>query len=469
MPTNPTLQLHPYLIQPESGPAIAAEWGQILVPENRQKENSRLISLPFVRIPSSAENPGTPVVFLQGGPGFAMLSRLPRLWDLPMLRPNAEAADCIFVEQRGVGASRPNLECPETYDLPLVEPGSAEATLEAHRSYLGRALAFWSKQGVDISGYNVRQMAADIDDLRQALSYERISLMGGSFGSHHGLAMLRYYGQTIERALLWSVEGPNHTIKLPGNIQVHLEKLNKLLKKDAELNGRIPDLLDLMASVLDRLERHPVTVQTVHPQTGEDVAITLGKYDLQLATADGLGSTRFLSALPARYLSLAGGDYTWLGELAIKQRVGLKSNLMYEAVDYASGATAGRRALIAKEAPGTLLGDVINEPFHQLDDLLGELDLGNEFRGRLVCAVPTLLVCGTLDFRTPVSNAAEILPDLSNGQLLTVEGASHDLAFRGEHIDEFTCIRDQFFRGEPIQSDRLHSNFVFDSPASVNT
>jgi pimeloyl-ACP methyl ester carboxylesterase len=134
---------------------------------------------------------------------------------------------------------------------------------------------------------------------------------------------------------------------------------------------------------------------------------------------------------------------------------------MYEATDYASGATAVREEQIAREAPATLLGDAINEPFHKLDDVLGDLDLGDEFRGRLVTDVPTLLVSGKLDVRTPVSNAQELLPDLANSQLLSIDGVSHDLAYRGDHIDELTNVRDQFLRGETVNIERLSSSFAF--------
>jgi pimeloyl-ACP methyl ester carboxylesterase len=252
-------------------------------------------------------------------------------------------------------------------------------------------------------------------------------------------------------------------MKLPSNIQSHLELLNDLLKEDITLNRRVPDLLDLMASILEKLESRPVTVETIHPESDDAVEVTLGKYDLQLATATGLGKTAFLRALPSRYLTMAAGDYSWLGEQVIQLRLGQKSSLMYETTDYASGATVARREQIAQEAPTTLLGDAINEPFHQLGDVLGDIDLGDNFRGRLVCEVPALLVCGTLDVRTPISNAQELLPDLAKGQLLTIDGVSHDLAYRGDHIEKLTNIRDQFLRGEPVNYEQLSSPFVFQS------
>jgi pimeloyl-ACP methyl ester carboxylesterase len=459
-----TVRLHPYLFQPDTEPAVAAEWGELSVPENRSRDNGRRLTIPFVRFRSVSKNPGPPIVFLQGGPGWSPLSNLPWMWAVPMSRPPLEIADFIFIEHRGFGLSRPKLDCPGSYDLPLDEPGSLEGQLEAHRRYLEQAVSFWEEQGVDLAGYNAREMAADIDDLRQALGYDTISLIGGSFGSHHGLAVLRYFGDSVARALLWSIEGPNDTVKLPGAIQRHLEKLNALVHEDPAVRPQIPDLLELMASVLDRLEREPVTVETLRPKTEESVAVTMGKYDLQVETAYGLGSIHFLKALPARYLAMARGDFSWLAEQVVGSRTGIKSNLMTELVDCASGATRARLEQIAQESETTLLGDAIDFSFPYYCDLFGDIDLGDDFRGELHSNVPVQLVAGSLDTRTPIENAEALLPGLPNGRLVTIAGVSHDLAIRGTHVAELVRLRDRFFRGESVAAGRLESDFAFDSP-----
>lgn len=460
--SNVSIQRFPYLFQPLSGSPIAAEWGYLYVPENRQKKESRLISIPFVRFRSAAKHPEPPVVFLQGGPGQAVLSDLPACWAHPMWRTPLEIADLIFIDQRGFGLSHPCLSCSGAYDVPLDEPGSAEAYRQVSRQYLMRTVSFWQEQGVDLAGYNVREMAADIDDLRQTLGYEKISLLGGSFGTHHGFALLREYGDFIERAFLMGVEGPNHTMKLPSTLQTHLLKLDQLLKDDSALREHVPDLLGLMGGVLDRLERHPVSVELRHPETNDRVKITLGKYDAQLVTANGMGTTPFLRALPGRYLAMKHGDFSWLAEQVVRERIGVKSNLAYPAIDCASGATPERRRKIAEETPETLLGNAINEPFHSFCEILGEYDLGERFRSEVISTVPTLLVGGTLDARTPISNAEELLPHLSRGQLLIIDGVSHDLSIRGDHLDDLMRCREQFFRGEVVTTRRLKSSFAFE-------
>ena len=81
----------------------------------------------------------------------------------PVMKPPTELADCIFIDQRGFGLSRPSLDCPGTYTVSLDEPGSEDLYREAHRQYLSHAVSFWQGQGIDINGYNAREMAGDID------------------------------------------------------------------------------------------------------------------------------------------------------------------------------------------------------------------------------------------------------------------------------------------------------------------
>jgi pimeloyl-ACP methyl ester carboxylesterase len=52
-------------------------------------------------------------------------------------------------------------------------------------------------------------------------------------------------------------------------------------------------------------------------------------------------------------------------------------------------------------------------------------DLGEAFRGPLTVDVPALLISGSLDGRTPASNAEELLPGFPNGRHLVVRNGGH--------------------------------------------
>ena len=371
------LILTPFLLETKDGKPVAAEWGSLIVPENRSQPEDNLIELPFVRFKATATEKTTPIFSLAGGPGDETLGNLTDV--VPFVPTFQALGDLIIPEPRGVGYSRPCLDCPGSYHLPLDKPLDYDTLVRAAREYMVNCAEFWKGQGVDLSGYNVREMAADIDAIRQALGYDKIMLFGGSFGSHHGLAVLRYYDEYVERAVLSGVEGPNHTLKLPSTVQRHLEKLDAMAKADSQLSRHIPDFLDLIETVLERLEREPVTVKVEGPETVKTVAVTVGVLDLQVATADGMGNVPFLQALPARYHAMAQGNFSWLAERALENRRNRGGRLMPALVDCASGATAERRAKIEREADQTLVGGIINGALFDYCDALGGVDLKTNF------------------------------------------------------------------------------------------
>ncbi|MEZ4769913.1 MAG: alpha/beta hydrolase [Caldilineales bacterium] len=458
----------PYLFQTADGAPVPAQRGRLWVLENRQEPASNTIELSFLRILSTARQTGPPVVFLPGGPGVSIDEYAVWLWSL-LLAPLQSVCDVIFLEQRGIGQSLPRLDCLPDYHLPLDEPLDFEREVAATGEYAARWLSFWQEQGVDPAGYNAHQMASDVDDLRRALGYDQISLAGGSFGSHHALSVLRYHGAQVHRAAIWGIEGPDHTVKLPGQVQQCLEDLHRLALEQIDwLDG--DGLLGLVAAVLEQLDRAPVVATARHPRSGDPVKITLGKNDLQRATAANLGSTPFLRSLPARYQAMRAADFSWLAQEAIEYRLSPPDrNLMPILVDYASGATAARRALIDAQTSQTLLGNGINEPFHRSHHLLGRFDLGDEFRGPLRCDVPSLLISRDLDARTPPGNAIELLPGLPNGRHMIMSGASHDFGSWAPPSPQLKHVLDRVWRflaGQEIDTTTVDLPFVFEHTPS---
>jgi pimeloyl-ACP methyl ester carboxylesterase len=455
------LLLSPHVFETADGRyRTPVELGRLTVPENRSNPASGLIDLAFLRIPSTATTPQPPIVYLAGGPGASGIDEqyiqeyLPWPWFLKI----RELADTILLDQRGTGRSVPNLESPQRFDLPLDRAVSREEYLEAHREASREAVRFWTERGVDLGGYTTAENADDIDALRQALGADRVSLFGASYGSHLALATIKRHGAAIHRAVIPMVEGPDHTNKLPSNIQRQVEQISALVERDPVWSRHIPNFLELVASVLERLEREPVTATAADPETGEPVAVTFGAFDLQLSTANGLGDIRFLGMLPARYLAMSQGDFSWLAGRVVRRRRSWLGSAMFFHMDCASGATAERQARIEREAEDTLLGDAINFPFPAACDAWGCPDAGEAFRAPIRSDVPVLFISGTLDGRTPVSNGEEIAAGFPNAHHLVIEGMGHDYPNSRE---EDAIIYAFYKDGSPPPVDRLSVPFSF--------
>ena len=118
-------------------------------------------------------------------------------------------------------------------------------------------------------------------------------------------------------------------------------------------------------------------------------------------------------------------------------------------MDCASGETAARRAIIDKEAKSALLEDLANFPFPDVCDEWKAIDVGDAFRSPLRSDVPVLFISGTLDARTPVSNAEEYLTGFTNGTHMIIEGAVHSdpLFLSSPKIKDGMM---EFLRGQPV-------------------
>lgn len=116
-----SLSLEPYQFESRAGDIVDAERGEISVPENRANPQSRRISLELVRFPATTSSPGSPIVYLAGGPGGSGVdaARGPRF---PLFMALREVGDVIALDQRGTGGSNeiPRCDAQRTYPLDVL-------------------------------------------------------------------------------------------------------------------------------------------------------------------------------------------------------------------------------------------------------------------------------------------------------------------------------------------------------------
>jgi len=365
-----------------------------------------------------------------------------------------EIGDVIAFDQRGTGFSKPNLGCFEQLALPLdVAPTRAAAVAELRKKSRFCADYWHDVQRVDLTGYNTNESADDLEDLRKALGANQISLWSISYGTHLALTTIRRHPQSIQRAILAGTEGPDHTYKLPSNIQKHLEDLAAVIKADPEIGKDIPDFLGLMKPVFDRLDEQPQTVEIMDPRTKQNVKVIVNKFVLQYLVANNIGTT-VTASFPALFYRASKGDFTDLAQFWLsnsRQSIGSAMSYM---MDCASGQTAARRERIASEAKTTLLEDFSNFPFPDVCEEWKAPDLGDQFRSPVTSNVPALFISGTLDARTPISNGEEYRAGFANSTHMIIEGAVHSdpLFLSSPKIKEGML---EFLRGRPVTATRI--------------
>ena len=225
------------------GIKVEAEFGTLVVRENRKNPRSNLIQLAFARMKSTAEKPGYPVVYLAGGPGSSGIRAARNPSYLKAFMKMRESGDVILLDQRGVGDSKPALVFPASKPLPADFFANRNLLETGFRDLAKSAADHFRNQGVDIYAYNSVESAHDIDDLRKALKVEKVNLVGFSYGTHLGLACIRYHGKNLNRVVLIGTEGPDHTEKLPFTSDKSLRHLAKVVADDPIVGKKVPDMI----------------------------------------------------------------------------------------------------------------------------------------------------------------------------------------------------------------------------------
>ena len=436
------------------GQTFEGERGHLIVKENRQKPDSNLIELVFVRLKSTADKSGYPTVYLDGGPGSSAIgiANIPDY--MRAFQKLREVGDVILLDQRGVGRSKPNLTHRATESLPLDVFADREVALRAFNERAKVAADHFRSRGVDILAYNTVESAHDVDDLRKALGAEKLNLVGFSYGTHLGLACLRYHGKNLNRVVLIGTEGPDHTDKLPSTSDASIRRLSALVAKDPELGPKMPDLTGTLKRTLDRLEKEPVTVTITDQRTRKPVDVKVGKMGLQFLIMRDLGDTNDLPVFPLWFYTMDKGDYSILKRFVERRynQYGAGVSVMTLVMDISSGVTKARKQQIQKEAKTALLGDIVNFPLSEMGHVFGNPDLGDVYRSQIKTDVPTLFVSGVLDNNTQPFQADEVRKTFKNSTHIVIDNAGHESMLVDPQVQQ-TMV--QFFRGEDVSKVKI--------------
>ena len=434
------------------GGTITVEAGVLQVPESRVAPGPRTITIPWYRLRSTAAHPAAPIFMLAGGPGasgLAALSRPEGYREIAFLR---SIADVVLFDQRGAGRSTPQLTCPQTADYPADHPLDAARLREMQRRLLIECRDHWLQAGIDLSAYNTIESAADVDALRRALGYRRISVIGGSYGSHLGLRLMRSHPQILERAIFHGIEGPDHTWDDPEGMLRALQRIDAAAQARAERRGiAVPEggYLASLARSIARLDATPEPVTVT--KDGKDIRVVVDAEILRLmARRGGAGSHDRLDAWPRMILALERGDLQQAASAALSYRKLRLSDPMHWSMDCSSSVSAARRARMAESTAVALLGN-LNAEYETLCDLWPVRQVDDDERTIRPSPIPALLFHGTWDVSTPLENAQEVAAGLGNAHPVTVEGGNHGVLYNlyGRWPPMRTLIRD-FLVGEQI-------------------
>ena len=446
---EPTIRFTAEMFAPANREPVPAELGEFQVPMNRRKAGSPTIPIRFVRLKTRSANPGPPIVYLAGGPGGSGTgaARGPRWVLFDLLR---DVADVIILDQRGTGRSHTSPDCRSSVIVPDDVPSTRVNVVAHYRRAVLECADWWAKQGVDLTGYNTSESAADLEDLRRGLGVPQLDLLAISYGTHLALAAFKNHPGSFRRAVLSGPEGLEQTVKLPSENDRFWGRVQASIDADTAARKVYPDVAGLIRRVLARVEAQPVKV-TVPAGSGQ-VTFMLGAFELQLQSG-AIADPSATAALLATYRRADSGDFSTFARRSQRNtREPFVLQAMPTAMDIASGISPERARRVEVEARTALLADALNFPMPHVADALPALDLGESFRAPFRSTSPVLILTGTLDGRTYPEAAAEVATNFSKATVVTFENGGHNTILVWPEAQQ---LMKRFFAGEEIRSMRM--------------
>lgn len=387
------------------------DFGFILVPENRNKPDSRLVRLPFIRQHAVEGVSSEPIFVMGGGPGAS------NLWsDLPKVF--FEKNDLVRVGYRGVDG-----------EVKLVSPGIGKAFAgesPLSREGIARSRAVLREchdrlvdEGIDVNGYNMIEVVDDVEAVRRALDYSTVNLFSTSYGTQVAYIYCRKYPDTANRSLM--VGASNRARRFvwdPEMVDHQIREYGELWARTPDAAERAPDLIGAIDRVLSAL-----------PRQWREVHIDRDK--IRLATFYLLYETESAAAIFDAYVAADKGDLSGLAVVCYGYDQDVQSpSRRYWGDFFSKIVSGGFGASCGGTARPDPKGFVLGSPAAELWESVCEggwpvAPIPDEFLRLEPIDVPTLVLNGNRDFSSPPRYALELKPYLRSGTIVLLEEMGH--------------------------------------------
>ncbi len=252
---------------------------------------------------STAANPAPdPLVYLEGGPGGSALAGLDAWYNSPL----RATRDIVVFDQRGTGYSFPRLYCWELDELDDVAldtyEGNAALSVGEQQALKDCRARLVAEEGVDLTMYNSAASAADVADLRVALGYDSVNLLGVSYGTRLALTVMRDQPAGVRSVVLDSSYPPNvdaYELGASGTYRVFRQLFDDCAL-DPGCSAAYPNLETRFGQLVAQWNASPVTIP--------DLDMTVNGDDLIDSVFQMFYDTSVLPYLPLMLDDLTRGD-----------------------------------------------------------------------------------------------------------------------------------------------------------------
>lgn len=423
--TPPALQMHPCT---EGRSKVPAECGTFRVYENRAARSGRTIELGFVLL--KAEHPsGRVIYFNPGGPGGLTTIYAGPFADGQVLRPIwvlRSRYDILLLDNRGMGLSHP-LGCNDIYDA----KNPAPYFLQLWPSAALRACRARAARTSNLSAYTTDNAVDDLNDLRAAMGYRKIVLLGGSYGSYFSLVYMRRHPSSVESAVLDGV-APPHLLTLPledpYGAQLAMNDVMAECAHDTACHAHFPDLAAHFAALVRRFGAGPLAITIRNSSTHKLQRVRLSFEVFADRLRQLLYDEGSAAYAPVIIEDAYRGNYLPLGAmvdfvtLSFPQVLDTGANLSYACAEQLPFITD---AMVARTSAGSFQGESRVRAEQEACRIWNVRPVAASEDAIVRSRLPVLMVSGTNDPTSPAIYAERELPYLPNARLILQRGEGH--------------------------------------------
>jgi pimeloyl-ACP methyl ester carboxylesterase len=446
--------------------------GQLTVPIDRSGAVPGTLTLGIQRVMASSNPTRTAVVGIAGGPGQAALPVDTEFAGI--LSPALTTADLVLFDQRGTGSSS-RLRC---------------ASLESGASSLVAAAASCAAQLGPARGfYRTADTVDDLEAIRVESGYDKLVLFGVSYGTKVAEDYAAKYPSHVAALVLDSVVPPEGADVFNVSTFHAIGRVLGALCANGACNGITRDVGGDLARLVARAGRAPIPGHITTPD-GDHVFLHIGPSELMGILVAGDLNPTLRAEMPAATRSALQGDRRPLLRLLVRaagltgipgastaaparalRRVGLQGPLDSADSDALFFATrceesvfpwdrnAGPQQRAAQAvAAATAHPTADFAPFDYrvaiesevIPDCLGWPNASPPpAPPTALPQVPTLVISGQADLRTPLEDGQSVAVRIPGAQLLTVPYVGHSVL----STDLSGCAANglkAFFSGQPV-------------------
>jgi pimeloyl-ACP methyl ester carboxylesterase len=402
------------------------ECGRLSVPDRAGGQRRWRLQIAVLRSLAERRH-NDAIVVIPGGPGEEIVGpAAAQLAQHPLQDTLRQHRDIVLLDPRGVGYSDPGELCPTLAGmdvrLDMIRLSHEERTARVRRE-LAQCRARLLQEAVDPAQFNSVAAARDLEHMRRALGYDRLNLIGLSWGTRVALEMMRRFPTSVRSALLYGPFAPDAWVPNARGLQgvLSLERLLHSCTQDAACRAEFPSLVTEFTALrgIDPIRLHarggPIDIDGVFALN----ALMFALYD-----------SDFLPYIPLAIRELRRGNASFVqAVLASAVGQGSSGGFYYAAQCYELAPPLERielARLAGSHAWTPEIDRFAPDPATVCNSFVGPSRDPTVLQP-VWSGVPTLIFVGEFDPTTPPASGRRIAATLSSAHLIVLPARGHDV------------------------------------------